>query len=363
MEDGENTMTQQLSVIDSLVKLEKKFDGQNSFDLTFANECLFARQLITKNDFSMKTAQNNPQSLQSAVLNVAAIGVSLNPANAHAYLVPRGGAICLDISYKGLVKLATDSGAILWAKSELVYEGDTFEWVGMTELPVHTFDPFNEKRVNIADPMENLRGGYCVAQLASGGYLIDRMSAAEILKVKATSKASSGPWKTWPEEMMKKTLVKRAAKSWPQSGGRNRLDKAIDVLNEHEGLEEIKVIQTSEYLKPSPEQTAKYLELAKGDPVDFWLWYSSQDQAIQTSLPGCEFEQGKKTATMKHFNGLIEAGRASMEEWNINLISVIESDDEVGAAEILNELPTNQREALIETLGVQHIRFAQEIAA
>jgi len=141
------------------------------------------------------------------------------------------------------------------------------------------------------------------------------------------------------------------------------MDKAIEVLNEHEGLEEIKVIQTSEYLKPSAEQTAKYLELAKGDPVDFWLWYMSQDQAIQTSLPGCEFERGKKTATMKHFNGLLESGRMRMDEWNINLISVIESDDEHGAAEILNELPENQREALIETLGVQHIRFAQGIAA
>ena len=48
--------------------------------------------------------------------------------------------------------------------------------------------------------------------------------------------------------MGKKTLVKRAANAWPQHGQRERLDKAIDVLNEHEGL-----VETG---APVPEESA-----------------------------------------------------------------------------------------------------------
>ena len=110
-----------MMIVDELIKLEKPFDGQNNFGLVFKSECLFAKQQITKESFTLDTAVNNPASLRSAILNVAAIGISLNPSLAHAYLVPRDGAICLDISYRGLVKLATDAGAIEWAKAVLVY--------------------------------------------------------------------------------------------------------------------------------------------------------------------------------------------------------------------------------------------------
>jgi recombination protein RecT len=37
---------------------------------------------------------------------VAAIGITLNPASKLAYLVPRDGMVCLDISYMGLLHRA-----------------------------------------------------------------------------------------------------------------------------------------------------------------------------------------------------------------------------------------------------------------
>jgi recombination protein RecT len=229
-----------------LAQYNKAFDLQNKFGMDFANECLFAKQQLLKNDYTLKCAENQPESLKSAILNVAAIGISLNPASGHCYLVPRSPAqgkppqICLDISFKGLVKLATDSGAIRWAKAELVYQGDEFHWVNMNTVPHHNpLDPFADHTT-----LDGLRGGYCVAQLADGSYLVDRMGAADILKVADTSMAKKGPWKTWPAEMAKKTIVKRAAKSWPQSASQARMDEAIAVLNAHEGLELIEEPQT-----------------------------------------------------------------------------------------------------------------------
>ena len=134
-----------------------KLNEANGNLLDFAQECLFAKQQIMKNDYIYNVAQGAPQSLEDAILNVSAIGVSLNPASSHAYLVPREGRICLDISYRGLVKLATDSGAIKWAKCELVYTNDRFVWKGPVEAPEHEADPFGDRG--------EIKGGYCVASL------------------------------------------------------------------------------------------------------------------------------------------------------------------------------------------------------
>lgn len=234
-----------VNINDVLTTCETPFNKQNSFGLKFETECLFAKQQLLKNDYTLAAARNAPNSLRAAILNVAAIGISLNPASAHAYLVPRSPAkgkpteICLDISYRGLVKLATDSGAIEWAKAVLVYEGDEFKWRGPAEAPHHEADVFAKDRIDASDPLKNLKGGYCLAKLTGGEYMVEVMTADEIMEVKNSSKAANGPWKgAWAGEMAKKTLVKRAYKSWPQSGGRERLDSAVSVLNQHEGLEE-----------------------------------------------------------------------------------------------------------------------------
>jgi phage RecT family recombinase len=348
----------------ALASLERPFGEKNAWGLKFESECHFAVQLITKNSSALATAKNNQASLKNAIVNVAAIGISLNPAQAHAYLVPRDGGICLDVSYRGLVKLATDAGAIEWAKAVLVYEGDEFEWRGPAEQPLHRADVFNPERMNANDPMEKLRGGYCLAKLVGGGYMVDVMSAAEIIAVRDSSKAKNGPWQgKWAGEMAKKTLVKRASKSWPQSSGRQRLDHAIEILNEHEGMREEIVVQPADYIKPTQEQTDTYLEMAKGDPVDFWLWYRSLDQRIQQSLPGCEFERGTKQKMMAFFNGQLEEGRQRLEAWVYDASQLCEHTDEHGLAEFFTDMPENQREAIIDGLGMQYIQFARGVAA
>lgn len=358
-----NAPTQQVSIVENLMALEKPFSAQNAYALKFESECLFARQQLMKNDYVFQAAKANESAFRAAILNVAAIGISLNPALAHAYLVPRSprkGApaqICLDISYRGLVKLATDSGAIKWAKPELVYDDEVLEWVNMATLPVHKLNPFGGKRA--ANSLEGLVGGYCVAQLTDGTYMLDHMSRADLDKVAATSKAQDGPWKSWPLEMVKKTLVKRASKSWPQSGGRERLDRAIEVLNEHEGLaEEATTARLSDYVRPTQEQTDTYLELAKGDTVEFWLWYSAQDERLKVSLPGCEFEKGQKQKTMKLFESALADGRLRLEAWRADLQAMCESGDDYGVYEFLAEVSANVKTALLDGLNPAHAAFA-----
>jgi recombination protein RecT len=270
-------MSQLIDVNKVLISLKDSFTTQNNYGLKFESECLFAKQQITKNNFTFNIAQANQPSLKAAIMNVAAIGISLNPANAHAYLVPRDNAICLDISYRGLVKLATDSGAIKWAKAVLVYDGDTFKWLGPTTLPIHEADVFKKDRIDAVNPLNNLLGGYCIAKLATGEYMVEIMTADEIIQVRNTSKAKNGPWSgPWAGEMAKKTLVKRASKSWPQSSGRDRLDEAIQILNQHEGVQEVE--QTSQ------ETIEAFMEcVASGNNMKLFTLLSKMSEEDQTA--------------------------------------------------------------------------------
>lgn len=189
--------------------------------LSFQREAEFAIQIVTGNDYLAGAAVKAPQSLIDAVTNIAAIGISLNPAKKHAYLVPRKGKICLDISYMGLMDLAIQSGSIKWAKAELVYEQDTFEIVTVDKPPIHKRNPFNPERGEIV-------GVYVVAKTADDDYLTDTMTKAEIDGIMNRSESvksgKSSPWKTDYGEMAKKTVVKRAQKYWPKT---ERLEAAV----------------------------------------------------------------------------------------------------------------------------------------
>ena len=194
----------------------------------WAKESQFAIQLFQKNDFLAKTAIANPISAQNAIINVAAIGISLNPASKLAYLVPRDGMVCLDISYMGLLHIAQAAGVIKWGQCKLVHANDTYEPVGLDRAPMHKYNAFGtpEERGEVV-------GGYCTVKTADGDYLTEEMSLAEIKATEATSKAKNGPWKNFWNEMARKTIVKRASKYWPRA---ERMDRATDMLNEHEGI-------------------------------------------------------------------------------------------------------------------------------
>jgi recombination protein RecT len=204
--------------------------------LNFEREAGFAIQAISTSDYSISLAMGNRQSLVDAITNIAAIGISLNPAKKQAYLVPRDKKICLDISYIGLMDLAMATGAILWAQSELVYSNDSFALNGFDKPPTHSYNPFSKDRGEVV-------GVYVVVKTSSGDYLTETMSMDEVNAIRDRSSAWKAwiknqkpcPWVTDPGEMAKKTCVKRAYKFWPKT---ERLEQAIHYLNTdgNEGL-------------------------------------------------------------------------------------------------------------------------------
>lgn len=225
------TTANALSVISE--DIYKTRDSFNSVlvdqSINFDREAGFAIQQLGKNDYIMKAAQNNRQAVVDAVTNVAAIGISLNPAKKQAYLVPRDNKICLDISYMGLMDLAQATGSVKWAQAALVHQSDTFTLNGLDKAPSHTFNPFDKDRGGVV-------GVYVTIKTVHDEYLTHTMTIEDAYAIRDRSSAwkssKSGPWKTDEGEMIKKTCVKQAYKYWPKT---ERLETAIHHLNTENG--------------------------------------------------------------------------------------------------------------------------------
>lgn len=226
--------------------------------IKWEREVQFCIQATQNNDYLAKIARENPTSFQNAIINIAAIGISLNPAEKRAYLVPRKGKVCLDISYMGLMHIATTEGSIVWGQSKIVYSNDTYQNQGLTKEPIHQFNSFGDR----GDPV----GCYCTVKLPDGDYMTEEMSRDEIHDIRNRSdgfkSGKSSPWKTDELEMWRKTVVKRASKYWPQPQ-KSRLNEAVRVLNEEsgEGLEKT--------VLASSEQKEKLLEICELMGKDF----------------------------------------------------------------------------------------------
>lgn len=326
-----------------------ELDNANGNILSFKQECLFARQLIQKNGFSLKIASSNKASLAQSIQNVAAIGISLNPAMAHAYLVPRDGAICLDISYKGLIKIATDTGSILWAKADLVYKNDSFIYKGPATAPDHQADIFGDDRGEIV-------GGYCIAKTCEGDYLVEAMSIKEIHEVRNTSKAfTSGkkcPWKDWFNEMAKKTLIKRAAKTWPHTDKRQRFDSAIHVINEHEGLkEDFTQEQKDEFMLMIGSSNAtgmfSFSQKHKEDGIYFALYN--------------DFPKGEKVKNKTICGELESEGAKILQDYSHQLKEATREGHTDVITEIVGDLTADEQEALKPMLDNETESYIKEL--
>jgi recombination protein RecT len=225
-----------MDLIKRIEDLGPKFkELANHQAVKFANECQFAKQIVLGNTYLQGIAKNNPASLESAILNVASCGITLNPALKYAYLVPRKGVVCLDVSYMGLVHLATESGGISWVQAQIVKQKDEFMLNGVGEKPVHKYNAFGDRG--------DIVGVYVVAKTADGDYLTHTMGIEDVNKIRDRSDAYKGyvnkgtlcPWVTDYEEMVKKTCVKQASKLWPKTG--ERFKKAIEAENEANGID------------------------------------------------------------------------------------------------------------------------------
>jgi recombination protein RecT len=208
----------------------EKFREVNT-NLDFNKEEVFAVQQFANNAALVKCSIT---SIQLAVLNVGLTGLSLNPSLAYAYLIPRKGKCVLDISYRGMIQIAYNAGAVKNIRVEVVRKNDVFEYhAGSKNTLLHSPNVFAS-----VEERGEIIGVYSVAVYVNGEISICCMSKEEVEFIKSKSQAviagKDTIWKEWEGEMYKKTVLKRHFKMLPKSG---KLLEAVAILNEHEGID------------------------------------------------------------------------------------------------------------------------------
>ena len=167
------------------------------------------------------------RTLYSAVLKAAEVGLEINSALGHAYLIPFKGKITFIPGYRGLMDLARRGGDVKSFSVQEVRENDDF----VVEFGKEGF-PFSH-RPRLSGDRGEPTFLWCMATFKDGTFHWDFMSIEDIKKIQAaapSAKAFSSPWKTHFIEMAKKTIVRRVCKMLPVSTQR-LVESAVEMEN------------------------------------------------------------------------------------------------------------------------------------
>jgi recombination protein RecT len=181
---------------------------------TALNPERFTRVALTVIRQSSKLQSCRPESLLGALMTSAQLGLEPGPLG-EAYLVPFGDQVTFIPGYRGLLKLAWNSGQLKHISARVVYDGDQFDYAYGLH-PDLTHKPGRGDRGGITDV-------YACAVLLDGGAEFEVLSVAEVEAIRARSRAAKGgPWVTDWDAMARKTAIRQLAKWLPMTTTLNR---------------------------------------------------------------------------------------------------------------------------------------------
>lgn len=155
----------------------------------------------------------SPMSIYAALITSAQLGLEPSGVRGEAYLVPFKGECTLIPGYRGLIKLALQSSMVKSIDAQLVYEGDKFRvWLGTRNEIEH--EP------NFESGGGPLIAAYAVAELSTGGKVIEVMGRTELEDIKAFAatqrNGNPGPaYDKWEDQMFRKAPIRRLCKRLP----------------------------------------------------------------------------------------------------------------------------------------------------
>lgn len=231
-------------VLSWLVRAHTMFETvvkEDQLPLVWEAELGFARKIVA-NEPQQKLRMCVPETLQSALENIAAVGLTLNPLKQHITLIPRYNEK-LSVweahpqpMYRGLAYLGTQAG-VTDITTDVVYKADTFK-VGR-----RSDGDYFDHEIAFATPRggENqFQGAYNAARMPGGNRKVEWVPAEDIYKMRECSDAYRdkdgnlspwAPWIRWFDEQAKKSALKRATKRWEESvfeaGKWQRLQRAV----------------------------------------------------------------------------------------------------------------------------------------
>jgi recombination protein RecT len=179
----------------------------------------FTRIVLTAVRTNPDLLSCDPMSILAATMQSAQLGLEPGSGLGEAYIIPYKREATFQMGYKGLVKLARNSGDVTSIWAEAVYEGDLFRVVMGSEPKIEHVPDLNVPR----GTFDNVVAVYAVARLATGDIQFAVMTKAEIEQHRNRySRGYSSAKSPWSDplgavEMAKKTVVLRLCKMLPLS--------------------------------------------------------------------------------------------------------------------------------------------------
>jgi recombination protein RecT len=176
--------------------------------------------------------QCTPASILQCLLESARLGLEPTGGMGGAWMVPYrqkdgGYQAQLIVDYRGLIRLAIESGYVQSVEAHLVREGDVFE-VERGDRPIFRHVP------NFVAEPGKVTAAYAIARYKSGGYSAEVMTLDQIEGIRGRSKAgNSGPWITDWNEMARKTVVRRLCKYVPMGA---KVQRAMQIEDDAEDM-------------------------------------------------------------------------------------------------------------------------------
>jgi recombination protein RecT len=168
----------------------------------------FIRALTTSAQINPELQAVTWQSLWTACMQACRDG--LLPDGVEGAIVPFKAKATWIPMYQGLLRRFRRSGQFKWVTANVVREGEVF---------AHHIDEQGEHFRHVpGDSFEApIVKVYAMATTKDGGVFVTVMSIAEANKIRNMSRATrdDAPWKLWPEEMYKKTALRRLSKVLP----------------------------------------------------------------------------------------------------------------------------------------------------
>ncbi len=183
---------------------------------------------ISQNDALQKCTK---ESLFRAVCQGAELGLSFNQSMQQAYCIPYGNEAKFMPSYRGMIDLIRRTNIFKSVDAHVVYDNDDFS-IAYGSEPKLIHNPC------ISGDRGSRKGAYAVAFFKDNTSQFIYMNNDELEAVKNKSKAkNSMAWVDFPDEMYRKTAVRRLFKYLPSTPEiQPTIDKLIAYDDENNGL-------------------------------------------------------------------------------------------------------------------------------
>lgn len=179
-----------------------------------------------------KLATCSRASLIGGMLEIAALNLEPGVLG-EAWLIPfrnrerKSVEATVIIGYKGLLKLAYRSADVGKIVSGVVFEKDDFDWLEGTTA-------YLKFKKGQGPDRGKMVAAWALAERAMSNGAISRpfevMLDYEIIKIRdnaPSAKAATSPWKTEPEAMWRKTVLRRLCKFLPSKPEEDRMIRAV----------------------------------------------------------------------------------------------------------------------------------------